>query len=83
MPIENASRRKLLRGIGVVSTFSLAGCLGSATESDASELQNQLDSVTKATAKYEDPKKALEDGFEIGGPYVPGMGWHFSHARRL
>lgn len=83
MPVENARRRKFLQGVGTVATFSLAGCVGSITGSSESELQKQLDSVEEATAQYEDPKTALEDGFQIGGPYVPGMGWHFTNPEWL
>lgn len=51
-------------------------------ESDATALEEQLERVREATAEYSDPEVALEDGFEISGPYVPGMGWHFIHPER-
>lgn len=28
-------------------------------------------------------RSALQDGFRPGGPYVPGMGWHWMHHERL
>lgn len=39
-------------------------------------LDEQLATVREATAGYADVEKALDDGYEFGGPYVPGMGWH-------
>ncbi len=98
MNVESARRRRLLKGIGAGTMASLAGCTsgsgtddnqgtGSDGDSDAdtetSRLQKQFDTAKDATTKYTDPKKALEDGFKLGGPYVPGMGWHFTHPERL
>ncbi|MFB6303088.1 MAG: hypothetical protein ABEH78_09545 [Haloferacaceae archaeon] len=49
------------------------------TATPAASLDEQLRRVRQATAQYEDPKQALADGFKPGGPYVPGMGWHFQN----
>lgn len=54
-----------------------------ATETPTASLDEQLRTVREATAKYEDPKRALADGFKPGGPYVPGMGWHFQNPQWL
>lgn len=53
-----------------------------AAESDGPALADQLDRVRSATEGYADPEAALEDGFQLSGPYVPGMGWHFVHPER-
>lgn len=53
------------------------------TPTPEASLETQLDRVREATAAYTDPRAALEDGFKPGGPYVPGMGWHFQHPQRL
>lgn len=76
------TRRAALAAVGSAAVTVLAGCT-SIAGSGQSKLQQQLATVRDATAKYEDPKQALADGFAIGGPYVPGMGWHFSHPKRL
>lgn len=78
---SNVTRRRYLAGIGSAATAGVAGCTG-LLQNEAS-LQDQLDTVKEATTKYEDPKQAMEDGFKFGGPYVPGMGWHFTHPDRL
>lgn len=46
------------------------------------ELREQLVAVREATARYEEIGVALDDGFVISGPYVPGMGWHLVHEGR-
>lgn len=75
------SRRSVLSAVGSGIAVASAGCAGSL--SSGNSLQSELDDVRSATEKYGDPKKAIEDGFKLGGPYVPGMGWHFSHPERL
>lgn len=75
------SRRVALRTSAIAATVGLAGCISS-VPGMKSTLQNQLDTVRETTSKYEDPKQALEDGFQVFGPYVPGMGWHFLHPER-
>lgn len=69
-------RRTALAFIGTASTLCLAGC-ASGVPGGKSELEQQLETVREATSRYQDPKQALEDGFVAGGPYVPGMGWHW------
>ncbi|MFB6299909.1 MAG: hypothetical protein ABEH65_06560 [Halobacteriales archaeon] len=76
------SRRAALVSLGTVATISIGGCVGSIAGSQ-SDLQQQLDTVRKATEQYSDHTKALQDGFKIQGPFVPGMGWHFTHPQRL
>ncbi len=39
--------------------------------------------MTNATAKYSNPSKAVADGFEVMGPYVPDMGFHFVNFSRI
>lgn len=80
--MSQISRRSVLAALGVGIAGMSGGCT-TAVLSGGNELQSELDSVTSATEKYKDPKKALEDGFKLGGPYVPGMGWHFSHPEWL
>lgn len=55
----------------------------SPTSTPVASLNDQLRRVREATTRYEDPAQALQDGFKPGGPYVPGMGWHFQHPKRL
>lgn len=55
----------------------------SPTSTPVASLDDQLRRVREATTRYEDPAQALPDGFKPGGPYVPGMGWHFQHPERL
>lgn len=75
------SRRSLLATFGSGIVGVSAGC--TSVLSSGNQLQSTLDKVESATDRYTDPQKALEDGFVLGGPYVPGMGWHFSHPKRL
>lgn len=75
------SRRSLLATFGSGIVAVSAGCTSAL--SGGNQLQSKLDTVESATEKYKDPQKAVEDGFELGGPYVPGMGWHFNHPERL
>lgn len=78
---SNVTRRRYLAGIGSGVVAGTAGCAGFAQ--NKTTLKDQLNAVKEATSKYKDPKQALKDGFKIGGPYIPGMGWHFSHPGRL
>lgn len=76
------SRRSFLTTVGGGIAVASAGCLNGFAGGE-NQLETELDTVRSATAEYEDPKQALEDGFQPGGPYVPGMGWHFTHPGRL
>lgn len=40
-------------------------------------LAKELNMVRAATRKYKDVAVAQSDGYAIGSPYVPGMGFHF------
>lgn len=68
-----------LTGIGLISSF---GSLGTASASEE-PFAVQVKSVTNATAKYQDIEKAVDEGFEIMGPYVPDMGFHLAHFGRI
>lgn len=74
-------RRKALEIAAAGLTVGLAGCVTRLPGTE-SKLERQLDRVRDATAQYEDPKQALRDGFQVFGPNVPGMGWHFLHPGR-
>lgn len=75
------TRRTALTTIGAGVALSLSGCTGDVL-GGKSELERQLETAREATSKYQDPKQALNDGFVAGGPYVPGMGWHWQHPKR-
>lgn len=74
-------RRTVIKTAAAGLTYGLAGCLGQ-LPGTKSKLEQQLERAREATAKYEDPKRALDDGFQVFGPHVPGMGWHFLHPGR-
>lgn len=57
--------------------------LGVGTAAANAPLDDQLEQVRDATAKYENPQAAIDDGFQVMGPYVPGMGWHFLNLDNL
>lgn len=76
------TRRSVVTALGVGIIGGLAGCTGG-VGGGQSEFQNQIGAVRDATTKYTDHKKALQDGFAVLGPFVPGMGWHFAHPQRL
>ena len=46
------------------------------------ELVNQLDTVRRATEKYQDIQLALDEGFIQSTEEVPNMGAHFVHPKR-
>lgn len=54
-----------------------AGLIGSAASAGgASAYQGtfqQLETAASTTEQYSDPQAALDDGFGLLGPYVPGM----------
>lgn len=88
---DGLDRRVFLVSLG--SSVLLTGCLGPGDDdgndteggNDSMDgeatmsLQTQLDAVRSATEKYSDPRTAGQDGYRLGGPYVPGMGWHFTN----
>lgn len=71
--MANFNRRTFLKAAGVGVALSAAA--GEA----AGDHENQLEPVQmEVVDEYlTDPEAATRDGFEIGGPYVPDMGWHF------
>lgn len=89
---STTTRRRVLAAAATGLAAGVTGCTGGADdEADddeaagdeaATTLEDQLATIREATADYADPKAALEDGFNVSGPYVPGMGWHFVHPGR-
>ena len=51
--------------------------------SDGADLDSQLSTVEPETAEFEEPKAALEAGFQVAGPVAPGQGWHFINEDRV
>lgn len=49
-----------------------------ADRAEQATLSEQLNAVRAATKKYRHASAALDDGYEVISPYVPGMGFHFS-----
>jgi hypothetical protein len=73
------TRRTVLKALGA----GAVGVLAAGQASAATALEAELATVREATAKYRDVGAALEDGFQPGGPYVPGMGWHWVNPERV
>jgi len=69
------TRRSVLKAAGAGAVLGSLS-LGASAAAEAS-LDDQLAAVRDATEKYADPQVALEDGYRVLGPFVPGMGWHF------
>lgn len=46
-------------------------------------LARELETVRNATRCYRDLDRALDDGYELGSPYVPQMGFHFVNAELI
>lgn len=80
--IGSANRRTFLKAVGAGTAMGVV-VTGTGVGYDDEDLDAQLAEVREATAKYEDPQKALDDGYRIMGPYVSGMGWHFMHPERV
>lgn len=76
---RTASRRAVLKALGV----GVAGTVVTGRASAATPLEDQLATVRDATEQYRSVETALADGFQPGGPYVPGMGWHWIHPERI
>lgn len=83
MTNNNFSRREALKGLGGAAiTTSIAGCSG--LPGQKSELEKQVATVRKAIEPYDgNPQKAIDDGFDVYGPFSPGIGWNFKHNERL
>jgi len=77
-------RRTALKTIGIgIGASGLTGLASAVPGNDEAPFKAQRRSATSATKKYRDIQEALDDGFEIMGPYVPDMGWHLTHFGRL
>lgn len=79
---RSADRRTFLKAVGAGTATGMV-VTGTAGAQDGESLDAQLTEVREATSKYEDPQKAIDDGFRIMGPYVSGMGWHFMNPERV
>ncbi|WP_458207931.1 hypothetical protein [Haladaptatus sp. NG-SE-30] len=77
-----ADRRAFLKavGAGTATSMTISGTVGA---HDKDSLDDQVTKVKDATSKYTNPQKALDDGYQVMGPYVTGMGWHFMHHGRV
>ena len=85
-PIDRVSRRIIIKAAGssaAVGTLA-AGTTAARDQSGGdAALEEQLATVTDATEGYEDPAAAIDDGFQVMGPFVPGMGWHFMNPENV
>ncbi len=79
---DATDRRTFLKAVGVGTATGVVGT-GTGTAHDQETLDEQLTKVRKATEKYADIQTALDDGYQIMGPYVSGMGWHLMHGERV
>lgn len=73
------TRRTVLKTLGA----GAVGVLATGQASGTTPLQDELATVREATAQYRTVGAALDAGFVPGGPYVPGMGWHWIHPGRV
>lgn len=73
------TRRALLKTVGAgVGSNAFAGTALADQESNGGKpFTEQLTRIEEATKRYRDVERALEAGYQIMGPYVPAMGWHF------
>lgn len=71
-------RRTLLQTAGAVTTASLIGAStnGVLAQSDRGTFERRIADVRRATAKYNNVKNAVADGYEYANT-VPQMGHHF------
>lgn len=76
---QQRSRRTVLKTLGAGAVL----LSGASTASGATPLDEELDRVREATSQYRDFRVAIEDGFNPGGPYVPGQGWHWVNPSRI
>lgn len=75
------TRRQVLAALGTGATASFAGCSAVGNLLGPSKFQKQLQTIKDAVEPYkESPQTAIKDGYtNILGPFIPGMGWHFSN----
>lgn len=69
------SRRKALKLAGTAGALALGSGVASAHKEDVDP--EELNEVRRATAKYHDPDKAIDDGYHAEDMCVPGMGFHY------
>lgn len=68
------TRRNALKG----TAMALAGLpMVGSVSARSDTLAKELNTVRAATRKYKDVAVAQSDGYGVGSPYVPGMGFHF------
>lgn len=68
------TRRTALKG----TAMALAGLpMVGSVSARSDTLAKELNTVRAATRKYKDVALAQSEGYAIGSPYVPGMGFHF------
>lgn len=62
-----------------LAAATAGAALGTVAGTVAGSHDDQFDTVRSQVLDpyLTDPQGAADDGFEIGGPYVPSMGWHF------
>jgi hypothetical protein len=53
------------------------GVLASPVSANKGTLKRQLASVRAATAAYSNVDKAIDAGYVLASPFVPGMGYHY------
>ena len=70
------NRRTVLRTAGTLSVAGLLGSAGVLAQSDRGRFERKIAEVRRATAPYNDVKKAIADGYVYENT-VPQMGHHF------
>lgn len=80
-------RRTALKAIGSGLAVGMVGASSATARSlENAPLDAQLDAVRGVTEGYDNLgglKRAVADGFQIMGPYVPDMGWHLVNFDRI
>lgn len=78
------TRRTVLKtiGVGVASSGVVGGATARQANQNEQPFEEQLTKIETATNQFQDMEEALQEGYQIMGPYVPAMGWHFIHPDR-
>lgn len=63
--------------LGAIGGGLIAGTFATTATAKSDTLAHQLNAVRAATRTYRDVEQALDDGYVIASPYIPGMGFHF------
>lgn len=72
-PGTGFDRRTLLKAAGAGAVLgSMVGPATASHDDQFTTVENQV-----VDPYLTDPQTATDEGFAIGGPYVPSMGWHF------